>query len=96
MTLREGKNREVRRVFARVGAKVAALRRTRIGPLADRGLKVGHWRALTRAEVEALLAAADEPPGADTAFRRGAGRGSARGGRAAPARRGRRSPGRRR
>ncbi|MEZ6019077.1 MAG: pseudouridine synthase [Planctomycetota bacterium] len=55
VTLREGKNREVRRSFARVGHKVTSLRRIRIGPLTDRGLKVGKWRALSRDEVEALL-----------------------------------------
>ena len=55
VTIREGKNREVRRVFARVGHKVTSLVRTRIGPLDDRGLKVGRWRALSRAEVESML-----------------------------------------
>jgi hypothetical protein len=55
VTLREGKNREVRRTFARVGHKVVSLKRTRIGPLTDRGIKLGKWRALSRAEVEALL-----------------------------------------
>ncbi len=56
VTLREGKNREVRRTFARVGHKVVSLKRTRIGPLTDSGIKVGKWRALSRAEVEGLLA----------------------------------------
>ena len=56
VTLQEGKNREVRRMFAKVGAKVASLIRTRIGPITDRGLKPGHWRPLTREEVGALLA----------------------------------------
>lgn len=59
VTLLEGKNREVRRVFARVGHKVVDLKRIRIGPLTDRGLKVGHWRPLTRPEVTELLAHAD-------------------------------------
>ena len=63
VTLREGKNREVRRIFARVGYKVADLQRSDIGPLSIRGLRVGHWRALSRAEVEALLVSAEE--GAD-------------------------------
>lgn len=70
VTLREGKNREVRRIFARVGYKVVDLQRTDIGPLSVRGLRVGHWRALSRAEVEALLAVpsgddgqAPSPPG---------------------------------
>ncbi len=55
VTLREGKNREVRRTFARVGHKVVSLKRIRIGPLTDRGIKTGKWRALSRAEVEGLL-----------------------------------------
>ncbi|MDF1838516.1 MAG: pseudouridine synthase [Planctomycetota bacterium] len=55
VTLREGKNREVRRTFARVGHKVVSLKRIRIGPLTDRGIKTGKWRALSRDEVEALL-----------------------------------------
>ena len=54
VTLHEGKNREVRRVFARFGWKVISLRRIRIGELTDRGLKVGHWRALKGAEVATL------------------------------------------
>ncbi len=59
VTLLEGKNREVRRVFARVGHKVVDLKRIRVGPITDRGLKVGHWRPLTRPEVTELLAHAD-------------------------------------
>jgi 23S rRNA pseudouridine2605 synthase len=56
VTLREGMNREIRRSFARVGSKVLELKRTRIGPLTDRGLrKPGRWRRLTREEVQALL-----------------------------------------
>ncbi|MFT5284374.1 MAG: 23S rRNA pseudouridine2605 synthase [Planctomycetota bacterium] len=54
VTLHEGKNREVRRIFARFGWKVSALKRIRIGELTDRGLKVGHWRALKSSEVKIL------------------------------------------
>lgn len=53
--LREGMNREIRRVFARFGYKVVDLRRTRIGNLSERGIKVGRWRELTAAEVADLL-----------------------------------------
>ena len=66
VTLMEGKNREVRRVFARVGYKVLILERTHIGPLSVRGLKAGRWRALSREEVEGLL---EEMPQAPTAAR---------------------------
>ncbi len=61
VTLFEGKNREVRRMFAAIGWKVISLRRTRIGTISDRGLKVGHWRPLTRVEVKELLAPPREP-----------------------------------
>lgn len=57
VTLSEGKNREVRRVFAALDLPVKTLRRIRIGPLEDRKLKVGHWRRLSSSEVGALLAA---------------------------------------
>ncbi len=59
VSIYEGKNREVRRVFARVGFKVVSLTRIRIGPLTIQGLKEGRWRALSREEVEALLAESD-------------------------------------
>jgi 23S rRNA pseudouridine2605 synthase len=59
VTLQEGKNREVRRVFANLGYKVVDLKRVRIAHLTDRGLKIGRWRPLTRQEVQELLAAAD-------------------------------------
>ncbi|NUP97742.1 MAG: rRNA pseudouridine synthase, partial [Planctomycetaceae bacterium] len=54
-TLNEGKNREVRRIFAAVGHNVLDLRRTHIGTLSDRTLKEGKWRPLLRAEVTELL-----------------------------------------
>ncbi len=59
VSIQEGKNREVRRVFARVGYKVLSLTRTRIGPLGIRGIREGKWRALSRDEVEALLRESD-------------------------------------
>ena len=59
VTLAEGKNREVRRIFARVGFNVISLRRTRIGNLSDRRLKEGQWRPLLRAEVKDLIGVAE-------------------------------------
>jgi 23S rRNA pseudouridine2605 synthase len=56
LTISEGMNREIRRVFARFGYKVTELRRVRIGPLTDRGLKPGRWRELLSSEVSALIA----------------------------------------
>jgi len=55
VTLHEGRNREIRRAFAKVGLNVRRLHRARIGGLTDRGLKIGNWRPLLRAEVQALL-----------------------------------------
>ncbi len=43
ITLYEGRNREVRRVFARVGLPVRRLTRTRIGPLELSTLPLGHY-----------------------------------------------------
>ena len=54
ITLREGQNREIRRLLARVGLKVRRLERVSIGPVQLRGLKPGAARRLTEAEVAAL------------------------------------------
>jgi pseudouridine synthase len=58
ITIREGRNRQVRRMLEAVGHPVKALRRTRIGSLTDRHLRPGQWRELSTAEVAALRAAA--------------------------------------
>jgi len=66
VTLYEGMNREIRRMFASVGFTVIDLRRARIGAITDRGLKEGHWRFLTPEEIKALLAGGEgqeEAPG---------------------------------
>ena len=54
ITIREGRNRQVRRMLDAVGHPVQSLRRTRFGPLSLRGLKPGEWRDLTAEEVEKL------------------------------------------
>jgi 23S rRNA pseudouridine2605 synthase len=54
MTLREGRNRQVRRMCEAVGHPVKRLARIRIGPLTDKGLRLGQVRELTPAEVRAL------------------------------------------
>ncbi|MEX0709992.1 MAG: (d)CMP kinase [Chloroflexota bacterium] len=53
----EGRKREVRRLFAAGGYRVERLIRTRLGSLALDGLRVGEWRQLRAAEVEALAGA---------------------------------------
>ena len=50
----EGRKREVRRLFAALGADVDRLVRTRIGTLGIAGLRTGQWRYLRPAEVAAL------------------------------------------
>jgi len=54
MVLREGKNREIRRILARVGHKVERLTRIAVGPVRLGALKAGEWRRLTRDEIDAL------------------------------------------
>jgi pseudouridine synthase len=54
ITIREGRNRQVRRMCEAVGHPIRDLARVRFGPLEGRGLKVGQWRELTLAEVEKL------------------------------------------
>jgi 23S rRNA pseudouridine2605 synthase len=61
LTIREGRNRQVRRMCEAVGHPVRELTRTRIGPLTDRLLKPGQWRDLTAAEVTKLQAQASRP-----------------------------------
>lgn len=51
ITIHEGRNRQIRRMFEAVGHDVLRLVRTRIGPLADTSLKPGEWRELTRDET---------------------------------------------
>jgi len=54
LTIREGRNRQVRRMCEAVGLPIVRLRRVRIGPLTDTRLKPGQVRALTAREVDAL------------------------------------------
>jgi 23S rRNA pseudouridine2605 synthase len=60
IVLTEGRNREVRRIFERLGHPVSRLIRTAVGPLRDPGLKSGSYRELTTNEVQALYAASAE------------------------------------
>jgi len=52
--IRQGLNRQVRRMLAKVGMPVKSLARTRLGRLTIRGLGVGKSRPLTKAEVAYL------------------------------------------
>ena len=54
VTLTEGKNQQIRRMFAAVGHPVSKLRRVQFGPLADPLLKPGAWRFLSPQEIAAI------------------------------------------
>ncbi len=56
ITIREGRNRMVRRMLAKLGHKVRDLTRVRIGPLTLHGLEPGDSRPLTAREVKELKA----------------------------------------
>ena len=56
LALSEGKNREVRRLFAALGFEVTRLQRTQIGRIKLGELPAGKWRALTEPEIKSLLA----------------------------------------
>jgi len=55
ITITEGRNRQVRRMFEAIGAKVLKLVRTAVGPLRIGDLPIGKYRPLTAAEIAALL-----------------------------------------
>ena len=57
LVIHEGKNRQVRRMFAAIGHPVVFLRRDRMGNLTLGSLKPGEWRNLTKSEIENLLRA---------------------------------------
>jgi 23S rRNA pseudouridine2605 synthase len=63
MVLDEGRNREIRRLLARLGHKVERLRRVAVGPVRLGELPPGAVRPLVRQEILALQrAATDSPP----------------------------------
>lgn len=53
--LKEGKNRQVRRMTAKVGHPTLRLVRVRIGPWSVQGLEPGAWRTLTDQELTTAL-----------------------------------------
>ena len=54
ITLTEGRNQQIRKMFAAVGHPVHKLKRVQFGPLADPALKPGQWRLLTPDELAVL------------------------------------------
>ena len=61
ITIREGRNRQVRRMCEAVGHPVRKLRRVRIGPITDRHLRLGEWRDLSLQEVRLLKTLVEAP-----------------------------------
>jgi len=54
ITIREGRNRQVRKMCDAIGHPVTHLKRVAIGPIRDAKLQVGRWRDLTAQEVARL------------------------------------------
>ena len=54
VTIHEGRNRQVRRMFKAVKNPVLELKRIAIGPLRLKGIKVGEYRYLQDAELKQL------------------------------------------
>jgi 23S rRNA pseudouridine2605 synthase len=71
LTIHEGRNRQVKRMFEAVGYRVKALHRERYAHLTLKGLEPGQWRELEPSEVERLRTVTRDSP------TRGRGRGRA-------------------
>lgn len=54
ITIHEGKNRQVRKMFEAIGCKVGALQRIKIGDVELGNLPLGRWRHLTSHEINCL------------------------------------------
>ena len=63
ITLTEGKNREIRKIFSYLGYEVKSLTRIRIGTVELGDLEVGEWRNLKKEEIDDLLNSRNEKRG---------------------------------
>ncbi len=81
VVIKEGRKREVRRLWESQGVTVSRLARVRFGPLAlERGLRQGRWRSLSSKEQALLYQAAGlQPPSAVEKRAQGSQRRSSRG-----------------
>jgi len=66
VVLRQGINRQIRRMFYAVGYEVKRLTRVRIGNLRLGDLPRGHWRALTDSELASLNTIQKTPRGRES------------------------------
>ena len=64
LTIREGRNRQIRRMCEALGLEVARLKRTSVGPVKLGMLKPGEFRELTASELSSLRAAISKGKGA--------------------------------
>jgi 23S rRNA pseudouridine2605 synthase len=55
ITIHEGKNRQVRKMFQAAGHTVVHLKRVAIGEISIEGLEEGKWRYLSKKEIESLI-----------------------------------------
>jgi pseudouridine synthase len=55
ITITEGKNRQIRKMFASVGNHVIALHRMTIGSVSVKGIAPGKWRLLAEDEIQQLM-----------------------------------------
>ena len=68
VTIKEGRKRQVKRMFSAIGHPVIALHRPSFGPLSLGDLPRGAWRALTNEETGMLHAAIESPTHGDGAI----------------------------
>lgn len=62
LSIHEGRQRQVRKMFEAVGHPVVRLKRVRIGPVEDPDIPPGHWRELTPHEIARLKRASGLGP----------------------------------
>ncbi|WP_186804798.1 pseudouridine synthase [Limihaloglobus sulfuriphilus] len=55
VTITQGMNRQVRRIFSRFGLKVKRLKRTQIGSLTLKGVGPGNFKPLTKKQINYLI-----------------------------------------
>lgn len=60
ITIHEGRNRQIRRMFAAVGCEVKRLKRIKFANLTLKGVEVGKFRRLTSAEVKELFSLSEK------------------------------------
>jgi len=78
ITLQQGRNQQIRRMFDLVGHSVVKLRRVRIGSLDDRRMRPGTWRLLEPFEVKQLMRKPSPKPGPERPKTGRTGHGSSR------------------